>query len=123
MDVWQTAVQQFESSLNYQEKSIFASSTPAEILDDVNNLADAQRKSSKLRRASLRIKPLLDAIDDHGKALDVLANTSSFLPPIWGGLRVLLMVSLRLDLWSTSTLNKVKCFALLTSLCRDVSPS
>lgn len=92
MDPWQSAVQSFKSTLNEKETELFVKATAGEILKEVVELEENQRKLSKLRRWSIRIKPILDAIDDYGRAFDVLANASSVLPPLWGSLRLLLVV-------------------------------
>ena len=92
-DAWKAAVEQFTADLNPQEKSILSKSSLADILDDVVRFEQSHRKSSKVRRVSLRLQPFVDAINDYGKALDVVANTSCVIPPLWGSLRVLVLVS------------------------------
>lgn len=93
MGSWRKVIAQFENDLNQEEKVVFKYATLQGLLKDVAVLEETQRKSSKLRQLSVKIQPLLDAIEDYGKALDVLANASSVLPVIWGSLRVLLAVS------------------------------
>ncbi|KAF1997941.1 ankyrin, partial [Amniculicola lignicola CBS 123094] len=97
MDPWTNALHQFQDALSPQEKIIYAISKPQDVLQDVINREQAHRKSSRLRNLSTKIKPFLDVLEDYGKSLDVLANTSSVLPPLWGALRVLLLAAQRFN--------------------------
>lgn len=109
MDPWQVAVQRFKSTLNEKETELFDKATAEEILNEVVKIEQYQRKSSKLRRWSDGIKPLLDVIDDYGRAFDVLANASSVLPPLWGSLRVLLIVGTLFRSLTQQILNYPDC--------------
>jgi hypothetical protein len=96
MDSWQTAVLQLRNSLTEEETKLFLNSGPEDILRDIASLAE-KRKSSKLRQVSEKIQPVLDAMKDYGTALDVISNSASILPLLWGALRVVLRVSLHGD--------------------------
>jgi hypothetical protein len=92
MEPWKEAVKRMEREFSEEEKDLFINARPENILKDILEMEEKQRRSSRTRQISDRVKPLLDAIEDYGKALDVLANSSSVLPPLWGSLRVLLTV-------------------------------
>lgn len=91
---WQSALSTFKNELTTRELALYGNARPENILEDLANLEKTQRTSSKTRRVMRGVKPLLDTVNDYGKALDVLANSQSVLPPLWGSLRVLLAVSL-----------------------------
>ncbi|KAF2259080.1 hypothetical protein CC78DRAFT_548649 [Lojkania enalia] len=93
MDLWESTIQKFTDGLNSEEKSIFLYSKPEDILEDVKRFEETHRKSSKLRRISHRIQPVLNTFEEYGKGIDVLANSSPFLPPLWGSIRVLLQAA------------------------------
>ncbi|KAF2689053.1 hypothetical protein K458DRAFT_123267 [Lentithecium fluviatile CBS 122367] len=58
---------------------------------------ESHQKSSKSRRILAKIQPLVNAISDYGKALDVMANSSTVIPLLWGSLRVLVLAAKRYD--------------------------
>ncbi|ORY06230.1 ankyrin repeat-containing domain protein [Clohesyomyces aquaticus] len=93
VDPWAEAVAQFEQGLTTKEKSLYSDANPEDIAKEIISLEVQQHTSSKLRRVLARVQPLLDAVGDYGKALDVLSNTSSVMPPLWGAIRVVLMVA------------------------------
>ena len=94
MDPWQRAVEDYREGLTAEEKLAFACSTPEDILRDVAEQDAAQRESSKTRAFAQKLQPLLSSIEQYGKALDVISNSSpTILSPLWGSLRILLRVS------------------------------
>lgn len=92
LEPWQKAVEVFKRELTDQEKAVFTHARPEDILKDVNAQEQAQQKASRTRLLLTKIQPWLNTVNEYGKALDVLANSSSVLPPLWGCLRVLLTV-------------------------------
>lgn len=63
-----------------------------DVLAEVTRAEEAHAKRAKAER-SLRRSNHFSAIDQYGKALDVISNTSSgILCPLWGSLRLLLHV-------------------------------
>lgn len=60
------------------------------------NVADISRddRKSKARVVGRKLQPLITAVRDLGEAMDALTNTAPmFLGPIWGSLRVVLVVA------------------------------
>jgi hypothetical protein len=54
---------------------------------------DKLKTDSKLRKCQLKLQPLIGAVSEYGKALDVYTNCYPLvLAPIWGSLRVVLQV-------------------------------
>jgi hypothetical protein len=92
---WEAAKAKFLEGLSPEETIRFKDATLENLFYDASV---AQKKHAHDNRVWLlqeRISPLVDAIEDYGKACDVFANTNGLvLSPIWGSLRVLLHVSL-----------------------------
>jgi hypothetical protein len=94
MDAWQKAVDFYREGLTEKEKKLFADSKPEDVLRDVAQQEAAQREASRTRAFAQKLQPLLASIEQYGKALDVISNSSpTILSPLWGSLRVLLRVS------------------------------
>lgn len=49
---WQKAVEHFRKELTDQEMILYVNARPEDILKDVRDLEETQRKSSKIRRVS-----------------------------------------------------------------------
>ncbi len=86
----------FVQSLTADEKQVFDATTIADgLLKALGEIQDAEREhkgSSVSRRAAEAILPFIAGLEQYGKALDIFANSSDMLCPIWGSLRVLLQV-------------------------------
>ncbi|KAF2495524.1 hypothetical protein BU16DRAFT_610481 [Lophium mytilinum] len=88
---WALAKARYTEDLSDEEQSLFETAT----LDNIFYRASAAEKKhkaeSKTRAVHEKMRPLLEAVEDYGKAMDVYANTYSLaLAPIWGSIRVLL---------------------------------
>jgi predicted DNA-binding protein YlxM (UPF0122 family) len=93
MDPWQKAVHVYQQTLTEKERKLFSDSKAEDILHDVALQEAAQRERSRTRAFGDRIQPLLASIEQYGKALDILPNSSTLiLSPLWGSLRILLRV-------------------------------
>jgi hypothetical protein len=46
------------------------------------------------RKISSALKRFVAGVEIYGKALDVFANSSEFLCPVWGGVRIVLSVKI-----------------------------
>ena len=52
------------------------------------------QKNSHSRRWIEKLQSFVNAVEQYGKALDVIANTYPLaLSPLWGGFRIVLIVS------------------------------
>jgi len=93
MDPWKDAVQQFSKNLSPEDRLYLTTTNSEDLINDIVKFEESHKQSSKSRRISAKVQPLVSAIADYGKALDVISNSSSVLPPLWGSLRVLILVS------------------------------
>lgn len=94
MDPWAKAIEEYSKRLNQNERELFRNSTADDILAQVQHAERVHAKSSKTRKLVQKIQPLLAAIEQYGKALDVISSSSSsVLCPLWGSLRILLQVN------------------------------
>jgi hypothetical protein len=92
-DPWLIAKNRFLADLDDDEASLFKEATLENIYYSASNTERDDRKS-KARKAISKLQPLVSAIEDYGKALDVFANVSQdFLTPIWGSIRVVLILA------------------------------
>jgi hypothetical protein len=90
-DQAEAIVKSFFDTLSPDEQSLFDATKISEhLLDDLKLVDKAHKDKSKSRKYSAVLKPFLTGIIQYGKALDVLANSSMFVCPIWGGARVVL---------------------------------
>jgi hypothetical protein len=93
MDDWNAAVEEFSKNLDPEDRKYPMNSKPHDVVNDVVQFEKSHHKSSTARHMSAKIQPMVSAINDYGRALDVLANSSAIIPPLWGSLRVLILVS------------------------------
>jgi hypothetical protein len=86
-------VRDFFESLTTDEQQIFKATTLSSGLFQEVQEVDAQHKDHSIsRKVSSALRPFIDVIEQYGRALDVFANSSEFLCPIWGGIRIVLHV-------------------------------
>jgi hypothetical protein len=89
----QTYATTFSESLSSQEKDLYdASKVASALLDEITDVDAQHSKTSGLRSWSQKLGPFIAAIEQYGKCIDVFANASDLLCPIWGSLRVVLHV-------------------------------
>jgi hypothetical protein len=93
MDAWDAAVLQFSTNLSPDDQVYLTSTKPEDIISDIAKFEESHKKSSKTRHLSAKVQPLVNAISDYGKAMDVMVNCSSVIPPLWGSLRIVVLVS------------------------------
>jgi hypothetical protein len=90
-DQAEAVVKSFFDTLNPDEQKLFEATTLSEqLLEDVKRLDAAHKDNSRSRKCSAALKPFLTGVLQYGKALDVLANSTMFVSPIWGSARVVL---------------------------------
>ena len=92
-DPWLLARERYLEDLADEEKRLFSEAT----LENLFYAASATQKRHEAcnrPRALLRkIQPLVDTLDQYGKALDVFSNVSpTIMCSLWGSIRVLLHV-------------------------------
>jgi hypothetical protein len=96
LDPWQLAKDRYLEDLNDEEKALFNGASSASVKAFFYSASAAQKlhqSENKVRAITAKLKPLTDAIKEYGRAIDVLANSSSLvLYPIWGSIRVVLQV-------------------------------
>ena len=94
LSLWEAAKARFLEGLSSEEIDCFKNATPENLFYDASNTRRRYVHDSRVSLLREPLSPLIDAIDDYGKAFDVLANTYGLvLSPIWGGLRIVLHVS------------------------------
>jgi hypothetical protein len=91
---WEVAKARFLDDLTAEEQATFNSATLENLFYQSSGAFQNYQADSRLWRARIKLQPLLDAFEEYGKALDVYSNTSSLIMgPLWGSLRVILLVS------------------------------
>ena len=95
VDAWTRARERYTQDLSDQEQKLYAEATAESIFYDASAAEKTHRAGSSARYfATEKLRPLADAIEAYGKAIDVYANTYSLvLCPLWGSIRVVLHVS------------------------------
>ncbi|TVY59373.1 hypothetical protein LCER1_G001100 [Lachnellula cervina] len=93
-DPWKIAIARFLESLDEKSRENFNEATPGNLFYCVSKVEREDREAIKARSAIRQIYPLISAVKDYGKALDVYANLASpYLAPIWGSIRVVLVIA------------------------------
>ena len=79
--------------LTEEEKRLFTSASPQNLLVGAQSAYKKYDSSSRLRAAEKTLAPLVAVISEYGSALDVFSNAYSLiLSPLWGSIRVVLQV-------------------------------
>lgn len=101
---WENAKANFLRGLSPEDAARFNAATPENLFYDAST---AQKKHAERSRSWLmqeRVSSLVDAINDYGKALDVYSNSYPLiLSPIWGSIRIVLQVCLKLPFFISSS--------------------
>ena len=97
VDAWARARERYLEDLTDEEKVVYEKGSKATleaIFYDASAAEKAHRLSSRGRKVTAKILlPLIEAVEQYEKALDVYANASpSILCPLWGSIRVVLHV-------------------------------
>lgn len=94
LNAWETAKARFMEGLDPAEKIIFNEATVENLFYSSSVAEKQDSRDSKVRSAIEKIKPLITALEDYGKALDVYVQISPLhLSPIWGSIRVVLVIA------------------------------
>jgi hypothetical protein len=92
-DAWSQARQRYIEDLTEDEKSLFLNASAANVLDIAGTVQKIHHARRATRHAEKILQPLVNAITQYGKALDVFSNASPcVLGLLWGGIRVCLHV-------------------------------
>ena len=79
--------------LTQEEKKLYTQATPETILYDASAAEKRHEACSTSRGLTHKLQPFVAAIEQYGQALDVYSNAYPLaLSPLWGSVRVLLMV-------------------------------
>ena len=95
IDPWQAAHALYMKDLSAEEQALFETATLDNLLDSTNTAQRQHQDESRSRYIFSKLEPLINAIDQYGRVLDIYANTYSLaMAPLWGSVRVLLHVML-----------------------------
>jgi hypothetical protein len=93
LDPWVLARDRFLEELSDPERTLFREATLENLYYNTSNL-ERDDRNSKSRTVIHKLQPLVEKIEDYGKAMDAYANVApTYLAPIWGSIRVLLVIS------------------------------
>lgn len=93
-DPWLLARDRFFEDLTPEERVLFTYASPENLFYKTSNAERENKDSSKMRAVSRTLEPLVDVIQEYGKAMDVYSNASSaILCPLWGSIRVLMVLA------------------------------
>jgi len=92
-DPWVRARNRYLEDLDEEEQKSFQTASIENLFYSATASQKDHEMNSKTRFLFRKLEPLVAAIDQYGKALDVFSNTNSLaISPIWGSIRVVLQV-------------------------------
>ena len=72
---------------------MFSQASPEAILYDASVAEKTHQATSTTREVVKKLQPFIEAVEQHGKALDVYSNIYPLvMGPIWGSVRIVLQV-------------------------------
>jgi hypothetical protein len=90
---WETAKGRFLENLSPNEVRVYETATLENLFYDASNNQKSHGRGSRIWRLQERLSPLIDSVEDYGKAMDVFVNTCPLvMSPLWGSIRVILLV-------------------------------
>ena len=94
IDPWLLARDRYVEDLSEDEKVLFTNATIENVFYSASAAQKRHEADSKTRLAARKLKPLVAALDQYGRALDTYSNASpAIMCPLWGSVRVVLQVS------------------------------
>ncbi|KAK3318708.1 ankyrin repeat-containing domain protein [Apodospora peruviana] len=88
------SVNNFLQSLSTDELLVFNATKLAKtLLDEISQADAAHKQQSSSRKVGEAVLPLIAGLEQYGRGLDVFANGSELLCPIWGGMRIVLSLA------------------------------
>lgn len=104
-DAWTRAKSRYVEDLTHAEKQFYMQASPETIFYDASAAEKRHEASSTSRRLMHKLQPFVAAIEQYGQALDVYSNASPLaMSPVWGSIRVLLLVCLQTKLSQSSSM-------------------
>jgi hypothetical protein len=92
-EAWERAKNLYLDDLNSDERKLFDGATPENLFYSASATQIQHQSSSRSRAAMQKLKPVVECLQNYGKAIDVFSNIEPLiLCPIWGSIRVLLHV-------------------------------
>ncbi|KAL8848571.1 MAG: hypothetical protein Q9221_006404 [Calogaya cf. arnoldii] len=93
-DAWARARDRYVEDLSTEEKSLYNTASPESIFYDASAAQKINNSSSSGVKVADKLGPLVAAIEQYGKALDVYANAYPLvLSPLWGSIRIALRLA------------------------------
>ncbi|KAL8655330.1 MAG: hypothetical protein Q9226_003086 [Calogaya cf. arnoldii] len=93
-DAWARARDRYVKDLSATEKSLYNTASPESIFYDASAAQKIHTSSSSGAKVADKLRPLVTAIEQYGKALDVYANAYPLvLSPLWGSIRIVLQLA------------------------------
>lgn len=90
-DAWTRARDRYIEDLNEEERALYATASPEAIFYDASAAEKVHASSSSGIMIADKLAPLIAAIEQYSKALDVYANAYPLvLSPLWGSIRIVL---------------------------------
>lgn len=90
---WAAAKRRFVQGLPKHERELFEHATVENIYYAASVAQRSHEENSRVRATIRRLRPLTDALEDFGKAMDVLSNSAClYMCPVWGSIRVVLSI-------------------------------
>ncbi|KAF2097104.1 hypothetical protein NA57DRAFT_77359 [Rhizodiscina lignyota] len=91
---WEAARARFIEGLSDEQKQQFENATAENVFYSASVAFSGHERGSKTRALQKRLAPFTTALEEYGKAMDVLTNAASmYLCPLWGSLRVVLQLA------------------------------
>ncbi len=92
-DAWTRARNRYTEDLTHEEKQWYLEASPELIFYDASAAEKRHGASGTSRGLMDKLQPFVTAIEQYGQALDVYSNAYPLaLSPLWGSIRVILMV-------------------------------
>lgn len=100
-DIWTKVRDRFLEDLSDKEKVLYCQATPSTVLDEVLTLNIHHAEHSKSRWVLGKMQSTVELFERYGKAIDVYVNAQPLvMSPLWGSIRILLIVSPRSAPWA-----------------------
>ena len=94
-DAWTRAKNRYIEDLTHEEKELYLQASPEMIFYDASAAEKSHGAESTSRGLMDKLQPLVAAIEQYGHALDTYSNAYPLvLSPLWGSIRILLLVCL-----------------------------
>jgi hypothetical protein len=91
-DPWEVAKDRYLSDLTDDERRAFENATVENLFYSASAAQKLHQDSSKSRAAATKLRLVVSAIENYGKAIDIFSATSPLiLSPLWGSIRILLI--------------------------------